>query len=82
MPARLAAYPAQFSEWMTVCPGRAALAGREWPGAVTIGPPGETAPGARRPCPGERANREHEGHDRDGGTGAMELPHLSSFPVR
>jgi len=42
VPARLAAYPAQFSEWMTACPGRAVLAGPTWPGGATIGPPGET----------------------------------------
>jgi hypothetical protein len=42
VPARLAAYPAQFREWMTACPGRAVLAGPTWPGGATIGPPGET----------------------------------------
>ena len=82
VPARLAAYPAQFSEWITLLPGREVLAVWEWPGAVIIGPPGETGRRAGRPSPGERADREHEGHDRDGGAGAMELPHLSSFPVR
>ena len=40
--ARLAAYPAQFSESMTRCPGREVLAGPAWPEAATIGPPGET----------------------------------------
>jgi hypothetical protein len=42
VPARLAAYPAQFREWMTACPGREVLAGPTWPGGATIGPPGET----------------------------------------
>ena len=49
VPARLAAYPAQFSEWMTVCPGREVLAGRAWPAAVTSGPPGTTVTVPRVP---------------------------------
>src|SRR5580693_1058125 len=49
VPARLAAYPAQFSEWMTVCPGREVLDGRAWPAAVTSGPPGTTVTASRVP---------------------------------
>ena len=82
VPARLAAYPAQFSEWITVRPP-AGSTGRDGPRARgDHRAAGRHRHGAVRPCASECADREHEGRGRHSGAGAMKLPHLSSFPVR